>query len=174
MSINEADATMTIRNRRIAAIGFLIALSAIALWAVPLLLTHTEVANINKWLPLMMAAGVVIAGIWSCVDAKQLKVNRESLFIATAIVAVGMWLGAHFALTIGGSSWTSYSFQKTGYGLIARVVSFVTYVMLLQMISSGRIVHRSRWLLAVVLLMVSILTPWIWAGAKVSVDYFHQ
>lgn len=183
-NIDAPDTTMSKRNRMAASIPFVVILAALVLFFIPLLLTKLEVHVFNHRLPLLMAGGVILAGIWGMFvtafmrdpstekPVAERSIKTALLLLATTVASAATWTGAHFALVIGGGDQTSYHFHKTAPGVILGIVAVVAYTVMLQMFASGRVVRKAWWLIAFILLAVSIAAPWLWSGIKVGVDNY--
>lgn len=182
--LNIPDSTMSLRNHVASSIPVAIILAALALVVVPLFLTKQEVHAFNHWLPLLMTSGVIVAGVWGMFATAFMRDPMTGKLVAgrgikvvlllpvTFLASLASLMGAHYALVIGGEDQTSYHFHKTAPGVILGIVAVVAYTVMLQMFASGRVVRKAWWLIAFILLAVSIASPWLWSGIKVGVDNY--
>ncbi|MBC7943608.1 hypothetical protein H7X68_03875 [Candidatus Saccharibacteria bacterium] len=159
--------------------------AVIILIAVPWLLIRGSALG---WLPILMAAGPFMAGLWlfvthrrgatKCKSTRETKAYRQASvawLVQSLIVAVIVGLGAVLAILVGSVGWYSYSFLTFGDGVI-RVVTYVllgTLPVIAYMAAVQRLLAKRSIVLTYVLAVVSLLAPWFWAGFAVYSEY-HQ
>ena len=185
-NLNAPDATMSVSGRNAASTGLFVAYSALALIVVPFLLIKLEATVLGTVLPFLMAGGLTFAGLWGTVAT--FLVNPKTgepvpgrgakaglMFLLTAVLSVVAWFAASAVIGIGNDSWDSYDTLKSGgittYILLG-LLPVVTYFVLLQAMSSRRIMTNIGWpIVSIICLALSMLAPWFWAGFKLYADY---
>jgi len=182
--LDAPDSTMNHRERMARSIPVAIAVAYAFLTVVPPFLMKQDVTTFNNALPAFLAGGVIFFGIWGMIstafkrdpDTRKPVAGRgiKALLLlpTTALATAITWMGAHYAMVIGGDDQTSYHFHKTGAGVVVGLAGIIAYAMVLQMFASARVVRKLWWLVVLILLVVSIAAPWWWSGAKVGADYY--
>lgn len=186
-NLDIADKTMALRNRRAMSLGVIITFSILATMVIPFLLQKTAIAEFCVWLAILMAGGLIVAGLWSAgmlVFARDVKTDRWvddrqskaiiSLLVS-AFMAVVMFLAVWLVTSIGGSNWDSYTVLKSG-GLITYILGgllpVVAYTLVLHAVATRQVITSLGWRIATIICMaVSLMAPWFWSGYKLYSDY---
>ena len=181
-----ADPTMSWRSRRTTSLGAIIVYGISALMIIPFLLQKTAIAEFCIWLAIVMAGGLIIAGMWGIgslfvrnpVTDKRVD-DRSSKAIATGLVsaflAIMMFVTTWLVASIGSNSWDSYSLLKSG-GLITYVLlgllPVVAYIVALHAVATRQVITSLGWgITTIVCMAVSLLGPWFWSGYRLYLDY---
>lgn len=140
--------------------------AAIILIPVPMLLV--KAFALQWWLPVLMALGPILIGIWHLTTfycRGSIDWSGKSI-----VVGVAVGIGAALVILIGSGSWFSYSFLKSGWFIIMYALFGLTpviaYAWMLQRLLAMRPLGLTLWLG-----FVSLLAPWFWAGFAVYAAY---
>lgn len=186
-NLDIADPTMALRNRRSTSQGPTIGYGIIATISLPFMLQKLEISSFCLWLAILMAGGLIVAGIWSVGEllfARDVLTDREaddrqhrviiSLLVSTASTVV-MFLAVRLVTSLSRHSWTSYDLLKSGGWLtyvILGLLPVVAYILLLHAVATRQLITSFGWrIVAIVCMAVSLLAPWFWVGYKVYNDY---
>jgi hypothetical protein len=137
-----------------------------------------------------MAAGLVLAGLWSCytllftpdVIPDLPPENRLSetilTLLITAFLGAVMFFTAWIVTSLGSTSYFSYNVLKV-WGLISYILlgslPVVAYALTLHAVATRQVITTIKWkVITIFSLVLSLAAPWFWAGFKLYADYHHM
>lgn len=169
-----------------------ISYSAVILIPLPLLLVKAFAID---WLPLPMAIGPLLAGIWLFANhqlaARQMIVTSKSEGVAVSnrlrrqaadyrraaitwmvralILALVAGGGSTLVILLGNDSWSSYNLLKSGgfvsYALLG-LLPVIAYAVAIQRLLAKRSLNRT-----IACMIISLLAAWFWRGFAVYAAY---
>ncbi len=188
--LDKADPITTLRNRRAASFIVMLIIALLALIVLPFGMQNKPIADFCTSMSFLMAGGMIVAGLWSAISyiafsgdemTDEEAEDRQSQTVVSLVIAVVLtvvlFLAVWLATSIGSSNWAGYTLLKS-LGLVSYILlglsPVVTYALLLHSVATQQIITSLKWrILAILCLVWSLLSPWVWSGYKLYLDYHH-
>ena len=150
--------------------------AALTLVVPPYVLLNMEMSALNKWIPIVMAVGPIVAGTWVLVTARKYKsatgessTNAGRVIVTSLIIALFTWLVADALLKLSESRLTSnwsLTIAAIGFAAVIFYILFLDHQMAKRMKFS-----IPSFILLIVSFVLSMGVPYFLGCYKIFQDY---